>query len=235
VSEVVASVKNVVKAYTSDSGTQTVLRGLDLEVVEGEIVGVLGRSGSGKTTLLNILGGLDRVGHGKVTSCGLDLVGAGARDLVRYRARSVGFVFQFYNLLPTLTAAENIEAGLRVAGIHAREARTTARRALSRVGLGGYDRKFPNQLSGGEQQRVAVARAFAKKPPLLLADEPTGNLDEDTAESIIALIRELVDETRTAAIVGTHDMSVAAVTNRSLQLTHGRLEEAKLDLAPGAA
>ncbi len=221
----VASLVGVKKSYVGNGREQTVLADVELEVGKSEIVVVLGRSGSGKTTLLNILGGLDRADGGSVRSCGLDLGTAKARQLRLYRARSVGFVFQFYNLLLTLTARENVEAGLRVADLSRAETRQRARHMLARVGLGGADERYPSQLSGGEQQRVAIARAFARQPRLLLADEPTGNLDDDNARVIIALVRELVAEVATSAVIVTHDPAIATVATRTAHMAHGVLQE----------
>lgn len=219
------SLVDVEKSYGGTEEVQRVLTGVNLEVRSGETVVVLGRSGSGKTTLLNLIGALDRPDAGRVVSCGVDLTDATSGQLVSYRAHAIGFVFQFYNLLPTLTAAENIEAGLRVAGKAREEAKQEAQRMLARVGLGEATEKFPSQLSGGEQQRVAIARAFARHPRLLLADEPTGNLDDDTAESVISLVRDLAGEVGTGVILVTHDTSLRAIATRTLQMTHGVLEE----------
>jgi putative ABC transport system ATP-binding protein len=223
--ESLVSLVGVEKAYRGEGETQQVLSGLNLQVAAGEIVVILGRSGSGKTTLLNLVGALDRADGGRLTSCGMDLTAASRKELVAYRAKSIGFVFQFYNLLPTLTAAENIEAGLRVAGVVRGEAKAEARRMLARVGLDQAEGKFPSQLSGGEQQRVAVARAFARHPRLLLADEPTGNLDDETAERIIGLVRELAAEAGTGILMVTHDTTLGAIATRTVHMRHGVLEE----------
>jgi putative ABC transport system ATP-binding protein len=222
---VLLSLSGVEKSYRRAEEVQRVLAGIDLDMHAGETVVILGRSGSGKTTLLNLIGALDRPDTGRVVSCGVDLTRATARQLVSYRANAVGFVFQFYNLLPTLTAAENIEAGLRVASVSRETARGEARRMLDRVGLGDATEKFPNQLSGGEQQRVAIARAFARRPRLLLADEPTGNLDDETAERVTALVRELAAEFGAGVMLVTHDTSLRAIATRTLHMTHGMLEE----------
>lgn len=219
------SMLGVEKSYRSEGQTQRVLTGIDLELNGGEIVVILGRSGSGKTTLLNLIGALDRADSGQISSCGVDLMAASSKQLVRYRARAVGFVFQFYNLLPTLTAAENIEAGLRVAGLPRDSARAETLRMLARVGLDGAQAKFPSQLSGGEQQRVAIARAFARHPRLLLADEPTGNLDDETAVRVISLVRELAAEVGTGVLMVTHDTSLSVIATRAVQMTHGVLQE----------
>jgi ABC-type lipoprotein export system ATPase subunit len=219
------SLVDVEKSYTSDRQTQRVLTGINLEIRIGEIVVILGRSGSGKTTLLNLIGALDRADGGTVTSCGVNLSTSRPKQLGLYRAKAIGFVFQFYNLLPTLTAAENIEAGLRVAGSAHDDARSETRRMLARVGLDGAQEKFPSQLSGGEQQRVAIARAFARRPQLLLADEPTGNLDDETAQRVTTLVRELAAEVGTAVVIVTHDTSLSAIATRTVHMTHGVLQE----------
>jgi putative ABC transport system ATP-binding protein len=223
--EVVASLFGVEKTYTGRESAQKVLAGVSLEVSSGEVLVVLGRSGSGKTTLLNILGGLDRPDRGSVISCGLDLVRASAKQLQDYRARKIGFVFQFYNLLSSLTAAENVEAGLRLFPLRRQQVRERARDLLARVGLEGADNRFPSQLSGGEQQRVAIARAFARQPQLLLADEPTGNLDDDNSQLVITLVRELVAEAGTSAVIVTHDPAMTTAATRIVRMQHGNVVE----------
>jgi putative ABC transport system ATP-binding protein len=219
------SLVDVQKAYSSDGQTQHVLTGINLEIRTGEILVILGRSGSGKTTLLNLIGALDRADRGLVESCGVDLGSSTSKQLSLYRARAIGFVFQFYNLLPTLTAAENIEAGLRVTGVGRENARNETARMLARVGLDGAHEKFPSQLSGGEQQRVAIARAFARRPRLLLADEPTGNLDDETAQRVITLVRELAAEVGSGVVIVTHDTSLSSIATRTVHMTHGVLQE----------
>jgi putative ABC transport system ATP-binding protein len=219
------SLVDVEKAYTSEGRIQNVLTGINLEVRVGEIVVILGRSGSGKTTLLNLVGALDRADRGRVESCGVDLTSSTNKQLVLYRAKAIGFVFQFYNLLPTLTAAENVEAGLRVAGIARDTARSRTRLTLSRVGLDGAQDKFPSQLSGGEQQRVAIARAFARRPQLLLADEPTGNLDDETAQRVITLVREMAGEVGSGVIMVTHDVTLSEIATRTVHMANGVLQE----------
>jgi putative ABC transport system ATP-binding protein len=219
------SLDRVCKAYGSGAAQQLVLDELSLTMEAGEFAVVLGPSGCGKTTLLNLVGGLDTADAGRVCACGLDLTDASRAELTAYRARSVGFIFQFYNLLPTLTAAENVEAGIRVAGVDREAAREAARGLLSRVGLGSLAGRFPSQLSGGEQQRVAIARALAKRPRLLLADEPTGNLDEKTAGSVLELMRELNEETGVTFVVVSHNPVLAEAGTRVVRLSHGRLAE----------
>jgi putative ABC transport system ATP-binding protein len=217
------SVEHVRKSYRSAAGEQVVLDDLSLRVDEGELVVILGPSGCGKTTLLNILGALDRADGGSVRSCGVDLMRASAGELTGYRARSVGFIFQFYNLLPTLTALENVEAGVRVAGIDRAQSRRVGRAMLERVGLGGFEDRFPAQLSGGEQQRVAIARALANEPHVLLADEPTGNLDSETGAEIIDLLLGLSAEGTRTVVVVTHDVGVSARARRVIRMQDGRV------------
>jgi putative ABC transport system ATP-binding protein len=226
VSEPLVLVEGVRKSYGSGAGRQLVLDDLSLRMEAGEFAVVLGPSGCGKTTLLNLIGGLDTADDGRVRACGVELSGAGRAELTAYRARSVGFVFQFYNLLPTLTAQENVEAGVRVAGVDRDSAREASRSLLARVGLGALGDRFPSQLSGGEQQRVAIARALAKQPRLLLADEPTGNLDEETAGGVLDLMRELNEATGTTFVVVSHNPVLARAGKRVVRLSHGRLAEA---------
>jgi putative ABC transport system ATP-binding protein len=219
----IVSLRDLRKAYTGDGRRQMVLDGLSLDIYQGEMLAIVGPSGCGKTTLLNIVGALDRPDGGTARSCGHDLAVASSAALTAYRAHAVGFIFQFYNLLPTLTALENVQAGLGVAGIGRRQATALARRFLDRVGLGDAADKFPGQLSGGEQQRVAIARAIAKNPPLVLADEPTGNLDEHSGTGVIELMRELNTETRVTFAVVTHNPAVSAVMDRTVRLEDGRI------------
>jgi putative ABC transport system ATP-binding protein len=211
------------KGYESGGRRQLVLDGLSLTVERGELLAVLGPSGCGKTTLLNIVGGLDRADEGTVKSCGLDLGSATPAALTTYRAASVGFVFQFYNLLPTLTAIENVVAGVTVAGIDRAVADARGRELLVRVGVGELAGRFPAQLSGGEQQRVAIARALAKEPALVLADEPTGNLDEEASARVLGLMRELNEETGATFVIVSHNPAIDAVARRTVRLGGGRV------------
>ncbi|MGE5336124.1 MAG: ABC transporter ATP-binding protein [Nitrososphaerota archaeon] len=223
--DALVGLEDVVKSYGSGAARQTVLDRLSLRIEAGEMVVVHGPSGCGKTTLLNLVGGLDRADSGRVRACGTDLSRATRPELTAYRARSVGFIFQFYNLLPTLTALENVEAGVRVAGVGREEARERAEALLGRVGIGGLAGRFPAQLSGGEQQRVAIARALAKRPRLLLADEPTGNLDEETSGAVLELIRELNRETGITFVIVSHNPAIARSGDRVVRLSHGRIAE----------
>jgi putative ABC transport system ATP-binding protein len=234
VAEPLVSLERVSKSYGGGSAAQAVLDSLSLEIAGGELVVLHGPSGCGKTTLLNLIGGLDRADRGRVRSCGTELTDASRAELTAYRARSVGFVFQFYNLLPTLTALENVEAGVRVAGVEREEARERSGALLDRVGLGDLAGRFPAQLSGGQQQRVAIARALAKRPRLLLADEPTGNLDEESSAAVLELIRELNLETEITFVIVSHNPSIAGAGDRVVRLSHGRLAESGTN-PPGAA
>ncbi len=223
--EPLVSLEGVEKSYGSGSAAQLVLDDLSLEIAAGELAVVHGPSGCGKTTLLNLIGGLDRVDSGRIRSCGTDLTHASRQELTAYRARSVGFIFQFYNLLPTLTALENVEAGVRVAGVERKEASERSSALLDRVGLGEFAGRFPAQLSGGQQQRVAIARALAKRSRLLLADEPTGNLDEETSAGVLDLIRELNRETAVTFVIVSHNPAIARAGDHVVRLSRGRLAE----------
>ncbi|HTM05048.1 MAG TPA: ABC transporter ATP-binding protein [Vicinamibacterales bacterium] len=217
------SVEALVKSY--DVGTQKlfVLRDLDLGVRPGEMVAIMGASGVGKSTLLHLLGGLDRAGFGRIVVADKDLSAMRDTALVEFRNRNVGFVFQFHHLLPEFTALENVEMPMRIARMAASEASRRARELLQRVGLGERLEHRPGMLSGGEQQRVAIARALVMKPQLLLADEPTGDLDEPTAVTVHKLLREMHAEHGLTSIIATHNAQLAAVCDRVLRLEHGRL------------
>ena len=203
-----------------------VLRGIDFEVDRGEIVSLEGPSGSGKTTLLSIMGCILSPTSGTLEIAG-EAVGAGSDDRLRdVRRRSIGFVFQQYNLFPALTAQENVEYALNVKGLTGEAAETRARQALERVGLGDRLSFLPRDLSGGQKQRVAVARAIASRPRILLADEPTANLDTATGTEILALFRDLAKTERTGLVIVTHDHKVRAVADRVVGIRDGRLAEA---------
>ena len=200
------------------------LDGVDLEIGRGEFLGVLGVSGSGKSTLLHLLGGLDTPTSGEVEVDGRALGKFNARERAIYRRQSVGFVFQSFYLVPGLSAEQNVAVALTFQGIFGRHRRDLAREAIRRVGLEGRARHRPSQLSGGEQQRVALARAIVHRPPLLLADEPTGNLDRATAEGVMDLIREIHRETRTTVVIVTHNEAMARqAADRIVWLSDGRL------------
>ncbi len=211
------------KRYVVGSQTIHVLRDLELEVSQGEMVAVVGASGVGKSTLLHLLGGLDRPDTGAVSVGDQDLTAMADAALVAFRNRNVGFVFQFHHLLAEFDAQENVEMPMRIARVTPAETRARARDLLKRVGLGERLVHKPSMLSGGEQQRVAVARALVMKPALLLADEPTGDLDEPTAATLHTLLREMHAEHGLTSIIATHNPQLAAACDRVLRLEHGRL------------
>jgi lipoprotein-releasing system ATP-binding protein len=220
------TVTSLEKSYRTATQTLRVLRGLDLSVEQGEMVAVVGASGVGKSTLLHVLGGLDQFESGTIRIGDADLSQMTDADRVVFRNRHVGFVFQFHHLLPEFTALENTEMPLRIARMPPPDARTAAEALLRRVGLGDRLTHRPGTLSGGEQQRVAIARALVPRPALLLADEPTGDLDEQTADTLHELLREMHREQQLTSIIATHNMRLAATCDRVLRLEGGRLASA---------
>ena len=216
----------VTKSYPVGGRALTVLRDLDLDVAAGEMVAIVGASGVGKSTLLHVLGGLDRVDGGSVAIAGTTLSTLSDQALVAFRNRHVGFVFQFHHLLPEFSALENAEMPMRIARMRLAEARPRAEALLRRVGLGDRLTHRPGMLSGGEQQRVAVARALVMRPALLLADEPTGDLDEATAQSLHQLLRDMHRDFGLTSIVATHNPKLADACDRVLRLQEGRLAPA---------
>jgi len=211
--------KDLEKTYRSGERTLTVLRDVNLHVVDGDVVAILGPSGSGKTTLLGLLAGLDTPSRGSVTIAGTDLAPLTEDQRARFRRENVGFVFQSFQLIPSLTAQENVQVPLELRGDAGAPASAAA--LLGRVGLGDRLDHYPTQLSGGEQQRVALARAFVHQPRILFADEPTGNLDANTGESIIQLLEELNRERGTTLILVTHDPLLAKRARRTIRLANG--------------
>jgi putative ABC transport system ATP-binding protein len=212
------------KTYRSGGGPLTVLRNVDLDVGPREVVAVLGPSGSGKSTLLGLLAGLDEPSTGRVLLDGRDLSALTEDERAGFRARNVGFVFQTFHLLPTLTALENVLVPLELLGRdRPRNARERAHGLLERVGLADRTHHYPAQLSGGEQQRVALARAFSAEPRILFADEPTGNLDRDTGARVVDLLVELNREARTTLVLVTHDVALADRAGRVVRLAGGEL------------
>ena len=214
------------KFYAVRNGRIHVLRDLELTVDRGEMLAIVGASGVGKSTLLHVLGGLDRADNGTIEVAGRTLTGMNDRALVEFRNQHVGFVFQFHHLLPEFDAAENVEMPMRIARLPLAEARQRAADLLGRVGLGDRAEHRPTMLSGGEQQRVAVARALVMKPALLLADEPTGDLDETTGESLHALLREMHREHGLTSVIATHNPRLAAACDRVLRMERGQLHPA---------
>jgi lipoprotein-releasing system ATP-binding protein len=215
--------RGLVKTYTVGGTVLTVLRDLDLAVDAGEMVAIVGASGVGKSTLLHVLGGLDRADEGEVTIAGTNLMMLPDAERVGFRNRHVGFVFQFHHLLPEFSALENAEMPMRIARRPRAETRLRAEALLARVGLAGRLTHNPGMLSGGEQQRVAVARALVMQPSVLLADEPTGDLDEQTADSLHALLREMHAAYGLTSVIATHNPRLAAACDRVLRLEGGHL------------
>jgi putative ABC transport system ATP-binding protein len=214
----VFELRGVTRLYRVGSTDIHALRGVDLDLAAGEFVVLLGASGSGKSTLLNIMGGLDRPSSGTVRYHDLDLVGASDAELTRFRRRSVGFVFQFYNLVPGLTARENVELVTELAPDP-----MPAEEALERVGLGERRDHFPAQLSGGEQQRIAIARAIAKRPEVLLCDEPTGALDSATGVVVLGALAQANRDLGTTTVVITHNAVIAGMAHRVIRLSDGEI------------
>ena len=226
------SLSGIGKTYPSPAGAFEALVDIDLTIRRGEFVAVVGQSGSGKSTLLNLLGGIDRPTRGEAIVDGQALQGLSERALSAWRGRSVGIVFQFFQLLPTLTAAENIMLPMDFARrLPARERRARALELLDRLGVGEQADKLPSALSGGQQQRVAVARALANTPAILLADEPTGNLDSRTAQSLLDVLSELVREGQTVVMV-THERGAIRLATRVVTLADGRIVEDEAQRTP---
>jgi lipoprotein-releasing system ATP-binding protein len=221
--------RGIVKTYEVGGHRLTVLQDLDLQVESGEMVAIVGASGVGKSTLLHILGGLDRADRGTVLVDNANLTTMPDAELVALRNRRVGFVFQFHHLLPEFSAIENAEMPMRIARMPLDEARPRAEALLRRVGLGERLAHRPGILSGGEQQRVAVARALVMKPAVLLADEPTGDLDEQSADSLHALLREMHQAYGLTSVIATHNPRLAAACDRVLRLESGRLVPGLMD------
>ena len=214
---------NVTKDYAKGRETVHALRGVNVEIGDGEWLAVQGPTGHGKSTLLQILGGLDRPTSGSVDFDGRDLARLRETEMTKVRAHSIGFVFQTFNLIPTLSAQENVETALVPLGVSGASRRARAAEALSQVGLADRLRHLPGELSGGQQQRVAIARALVKEPKVLLADEPTGNLDEDTRDEIIGLLEKLWQDNGLTMVIVTHDSSIARRAQRVGTMRNGKL------------
>jgi putative ABC transport system ATP-binding protein len=220
-------IQKITKIYGSGAEEVRALDGIETDIERGELLGLVGPSGSGKTSLLNILGCLDRPSSGTVRVGGRDLFALSDTDLTRFRASSLGFIFQSFNLFDLLTAGENVEYPLHLNRVPSSERRRRAGEALQRVGLGGKVGRRPDQLSGGEKQRVAIARALVHEPELVLADEPTANLDSETGERIIDLLRELNRELGVTFVIATHDPALISRVGRILSIRDGHLVEGK--------
>jgi putative ABC transport system ATP-binding protein len=216
---------NLKKIYKNDDIEVHALKGINLEIFEGEMVSILGPSGSGKSTLLNCLSGIDKPTEGQVIIDGVDITTLKDDELTKFRAEKMGFVFQFFNLIPVLNAVENVELPLLVLGYNEKEARELAQEILIEVGLKDRMKNFPNMLSGGEAQRVAIARALVTKPKIVWADEPTGALDTKTGMTIMNLIKELNEKNNQTFVIVTHDPRITEYTQRILRMDSGILVE----------
>ena len=223
--EPMIDLRDVVKVYETGAGGTTVLKNISLQVQPGEFVSVVGPSGSGKSTLLNMITGIDRPTSGEVYVGGQAVYKLSENQLARWRGRNVGVIFQFFQLLPTLTILENVMLPMDFCNVYRRrERKARAMHLLEQVGIAGHAHKLPSALSGGEQQRAAIARALANDPPLLVADEPTGNLDTTTANEVFRLFEGLVAQGKTMMVV-THDRSLSARTQRVIHLLDGRIRQ----------
>ncbi|NNN30446.1 ABC transporter ATP-binding protein [Streptomyces sp. S3(2020)] len=225
VTETMVRVENVHKSFGRGAGVVHALRGVSLEVPRGELVALKGRSGSGKTTLLNIVGGLDAPDEGHIEVDGRDLAGLDEDGLLALRRDSIGFVFQSFGLIPILTAAENVGVPMRLRRAEARAREERVELLLSLVGLADHAAQRPTELSGGQQQRVAIARALANSPSLLIADEPTGQLDAETGHAVMELLRAVVRSENVTALVATHDATLLDLADRVLELRDGEIVE----------
>jgi putative ABC transport system ATP-binding protein len=217
-------VNKLSKSFLSDGGEVKAVRNVSFKVPEGQFASIIGKSGSGKSTLLSLLGALDKPTAGSITVGGQDITQLSDHALIQYRAQKIGFVFQNYNLVPNLTALENVMLAMEFAGVSKRERQARATELLQQVGItAAKQTRKPGRLSGGEQQRVAIARALANRPSLILADEPTGNLDSQTGKMIFDLLHKLARSEKTTIIAVTHDLSIAGRTDESFKLQDGKL------------
>lgn len=223
-SEEILSMKSIVKSYVLGDEEQVVLKGINFRVNEGEFVSILGPSGSGKSTMMNIIGCLDCSTSGSYILSGQDIKDLNENELADIRSHEIGFVFQSFQLLPRLTALQNVELPMIYAGIPSHERKVRAKEMLERVGLANRIHHYPNQLSGGQQQRVAIARAISTNPTILLADEPTGALDQKTSHQVMSLFKELNQEGRTIIMI-THDETIAKEASRIVRILDGTLLE----------
>jgi putative ABC transport system ATP-binding protein len=224
--ETMIECRGISKSYRKGNNIVTPLEALDLTVRKGEFLALMGPSGSGKTTLLNLLSGIDSPTSGSLTIAGINIATLSRRDLTKWRAKHVGYIFQLYHLVPVLTAFENVELPLLLDSMSKKERHAKVHAALELVGLDDRSHHTPAELSGGQEQRVAIARAIVADPPLLVADEPTGDLDRDSALRILELLRELAREHHKTIVMVTHDAKAAAAADRTLHLEKGQLLEA---------
>ena len=222
-SALIIQATNVVKTYNTGKVRVPALRGVDLAVQKGEMVAIMGPSGCGKTTLLNSLSGLDEIDEGEILIAGDDLSKLKDNDRTEFRARNMGFIFQFYNLLPVLSAIENVELPLLVSGVKPKPARERAMQIIERVGLTQWASHKPAELSGGQRQRVTIARALVNEPAIVWADEPTGDLDSETADDIMGLMIELNQSQQQTFVIVTHDPRIGDMTNRIIRMKDGRI------------
>jgi putative ABC transport system ATP-binding protein len=221
----IVSAINLVKTYLKGQNEVIPLNGVSLNVSDGEFLAIMGPSGSGKTTLLNVLGALDKPDSGDCFLEGVDITRMKESDLCSFRAENIGFIFQAYNLIPVLSAGGNVEIPLRLFPLSAKRRREQVETALDIVGLTGHADHLPSQLSGGQEQRVAIARAIVTDPKIILADEPTGNLDEDSGSEIVDILRRLATEQNKTIVMVTHDATNAQIADRVLYFDHGVLAE----------
>ena len=219
--------KNVTRKYIMGDTVTEALRGVDFQIEEGEFAVILGPSGAGKTTLLNILGGMDSATFGSLTVDGVDICKLSKRELTNYRRNKVGFVFQFYNLMPNLTALENVELSVEMC-----KNAFSPREILTNVGLEDRMNNFPSQLSGGEQQRVSIARALAKNPTLLLCDEPTGALDYQTGKQVLSLLQEMCKKRKKTVIIVTHNQALKDMADKVLYIKNGLISKMEINENP---
>ena len=228
----VIELREVTKTYQMGQVTVEALRGANLRIAPREFVVLLGPSGSGKTTILNLIGGLDRPSSGTIVVAGEEVTRFSDRRLTAYRRNEIGFVFQFFNLIPTLTARENVVFALELTQSDRRQIAERADSLLNTVGLGDRGDHFPAQLSGGEQQRVAIARALANRPPVVLCDEPTGNLDVDTGKHVLQVMRDLNAQEGTTVVLVTHNQAIAAMADRVVRLHNGMISDVHANPEP---
>jgi putative ABC transport system ATP-binding protein len=222
----VLSLKRLCRSFREGDREHRVLDGADADLANGEVAAVIGRSGSGKSTLLNLISGIDHPDSGTVVIDGQEVTALAEPHLTLFRRKHIGFVYQFFNLVPTLDVEENVRLVLELNGIRGAEARKRSAAMLEEVGLGNRARSAVDTLSGGEQQRVAIARALVHRPPVLLADEPTGNLDEETSRQVLPVLLSLARQRGATLLIATHDSALARTADRVLELKDGRLQEA---------